>query len=355
MTDISITAKTVAEIEAIELESLEDCIGLEETEFQSVSSIKIPDVFFRKFGTGLPVIDAIVGKDGFLPGGVFTMTAPAGTGKTTLLLQVMDSLAKTGKRVGYISGEESIYQLAFTCKRLGVTKVKIANKTDVDSICKVMDSFDMLIIDSFQMLTTTKVTGSRKIEEYCIKRLVKFAKMTETTVGIICHLTKDGKLKGSTNIPHLVDMNMEVWKGDPEVYTTHDARVIRVVKNRYGQTGSIVLAMNEHGYDFMNPIALDEVSEDDIKKASAAQVRKMEEYSTIKNMVKDKSKITLRDVSQALSIDVGRAKRLLGDLLELGDLDKIGSGKDSYYEAGPDLVEEIENENRMMDELVDED
>jgi DNA repair protein RadA/Sms len=294
-----------------------------------------------------------MGKDGFLPGCTFTLTAPAGTGKTTFLLQIMDSLAMNGKRVGYISGEESIYQLAFTCKRLGVTKVKIANKTDVDSICAIMDNFDVLIIDSFQMMQTKRVTGSRKIENYIIHKLVKTAKQTECVVGIIAHLTKDGKIKGSTSVVHAVDATMEIWKGDPEVYNTHGARVVRVTKNRYGQTGSVVLSMGEKGYDFLNPIALDEISADDINKASAAQARKMAEYQSIKELVSTKKKVTLRDVSQSLGVDVGRAKRLLGDLVELGDLDKVGRGKDSHYEAGPDLVEELAALDAEIEEWED--
>ena len=333
-----VSTNTAKEIEAME----DDSIGLTETDFQTVSEIKIPDVFYRKFGTGLPVIDAIVGQDGFLPGGVFTLTAIAGCGKTTLLLQVMDSLAKTGKRVGYISGEESIYQLAFTCKRLGVTKVQIANKTDVDRICEAMSNFDMIVVDSFQMLTTNAVNGAKKVEDYAIRRLTKYAKINECTTGIICHLTKDGKLKGSTNIPHLVDMNMEIWKGDPEVYNTSAARIIRVSKNRFGQTGSVVLAMREKGYNFMEPIALDEISVDDVNKANAAQARKQAEYDAIRELVREKKSVGLRDVCKTLGIDVGRATRLISDLVTLGDLDSVGSGRDMRIEPGPDMIAEEE-------------
>lgn len=340
-----VTTNTAKEIEDME----DDSIGLSETEFQTVSTIKIPDVFFRKFGTGLPVIDAIVGKDGFLPGGTFTLTAVAGCGKTTLMLQVMDSLAKQGKRVGYISGEESIYQLAFTCKRLKVTKVQIANKTDVDRICAQMPHFDMLIVDSFQMLTTDKVNGAKKVEDYAIRRLVKNAKVNECTLGIICHLTKDGKMKGSTNIPHLVDMNMEIWRGDPEVYNTSSARIIRVSKNRYGQTGSVVLSMKEKGYNFMDPIALDEISADDVNKASAAQARKMAEYDSIRELVKRVGDVSLRDVCKTLSIDVGRATRLISDLVTLGDLDSVGTGRDMRIELGPDMIAEMEANEALVD------
>lgn len=340
-----VTANTAKEIEDME----DDSIGLSETEFQTVSTIKIPDVFYRKFSTGLPVIDAIVGKDGFLPGGTFSLTAPAGTGKTTFLLQVMDSLAKQGKKVGYISGEESIYQLAFTCKRLGVTKVQIANKTDVDRICAVMPDFDMLVIDSFQMLTTDKVNGAKKVEDYAIRRLVKNAKVNETAVGIICHLTKDGKMKGSTNVPHLLDANMEIWKGDPEVYNTSAARIIRVSKNRYGQTGSVVLAMREKGYNFLDPIALDEISADDVNKASAAQARKQAEYDSIRELVKREGDVSLRDVCKTLSIDVGRATRLISDLVTLGDLDSVGTGRDMRIEPGPDMIAEMEAQEALVD------
>ena len=336
----------VSKTTADEIDSFSN-MSMDETDFQVVSDIQIPDVFFRKFSCGLPIVDALVGKDGFLPGSSFTMTAPAGTGKTTFCLQTMEAFAANGKRVGYISGEESVYQLAFTCKRLGVKRVKIANKTDVDTICSTLENFDVVMVDSFQMLQSKKVNGGTKLQKYCIHRLVKAAKETECVLGVICHLTKDGKLKGDSSVIHAVDMNMEIWKGDPEVYDTHHARVIRVVKNRFGQCGSVVLKMGERGYDFHNPIALDEISESDITSANASQKRKQGEYDEVRKLVLKKEKITIKDVASALGVDAGRAKRLLADLVELEDLDKVGDGRTGvqpYYIRGPSLVSEEEVE-----------
>jgi len=100
--------------------------------------------------------------------------------------------------------------------------------------------------------------------------------------------------------------------------------------------------MREKGYDFFNPIALDEISADDVNKASAAQVRKQAEYDAIRQLVKDKRDVSLRDVCKELSIDVGRATRLIADLVTLGDLDSSGTGRDMRIEPGPDMIAEEE-------------
>jgi predicted ATP-dependent serine protease len=313
-----------------------------ETEFQVVSRIQIPDVFFRKFATGIPVIDALVGRDGFLPGSTFTLTAPAGTGKTTLLLQVMESLSKTGKRVGYISGEESIYQLAHNCKRLGVTHLKMANLVDVDKIIAAMPNFDMIVIDSFQMLTTSKVKGPNAIETYCIKELVAAAKKNECVTGIICHLTKGGQIKGSTNITHLVDMNVELWKADSEVFNTHKARVVRTTKNRFGSTGEVVLNMGDSGYDFDNPLMTEDVNVGEAERSVSRKAKASEEaHKKLKNLAITNSEgFKLRDAVEVLELDVTAVKVILRDMEALEMLDSEGRGRDKVWTATPDLLKE---------------
>jgi hypothetical protein len=93
----------------------------------------IREAFFHRMMTGIEEIDRVFGN-GILPGCAFTLTAQPGGGKTTLMLQIFEALARQGYKVGYASGEENRYQLAFNCRRLGVKELPIANQTEFDYI-----------------------------------------------------------------------------------------------------------------------------------------------------------------------------------------------------------------------------
>jgi len=230
-------------------------IGLNETSFASIGTIDIGDMDISRFNIGIPLIDTLLGR-GLMPSMVCTVAAPAGCGKTTLLLQLLESISTVSKKkVGYISGEEDISQLAYNAVRIGVTNVQVANMCNVDKICdEVLPKYDVIVIDSFQCLKSNLVKGVRKVQEYSINRIVKAAKETRCVVFNICHLTKDGKLKGDSGIMHSVDCTMQIYKGDPETYGHDEARIIEVAKNRFGKTGEIVLRMGSNGYDFTTNI-----------------------------------------------------------------------------------------------------
>ena len=121
-------------------------------QFTRAVDVKIPDVYNRRFKTGKDDLDAVFGGQGFLPGATFTLAAAPGTGKTSLLIQTLELLEKTGKKTAYISGEEGIEQLAFASKRLNVKHVPLANLTDVDEICKALSimSLTLLFLTHFQ-------------------------------------------------------------------------------------------------------------------------------------------------------------------------------------------------------------
>ena len=220
------------------------------TKFKTVSDIKIPDIFYRRYKSGISVMDDLFGE-GILPGSSVTMCAPAGCGKTTLLLQLLEGLSNNGYEVAYASGEENTYQLAFTCNRIGVKRVAVANMTDIDDLVDAMDDLDALVVDSFQALTSKKKMNSRALEKYAVSKLTRAAKDTECTLFFIMHLTKDGKLKGGTIVPHTVDVNMEISiEGD----IADSARKISFAKNRFGALNEVTLFLNAKGYDFGNPV-----------------------------------------------------------------------------------------------------
>ena len=139
-------------------------LNFNSTKLRKIKDIEVPDIFNRRLKTGINKIDVLF-DEGILPGSASTLTAKAGCGKTTFMLQMLNGLAKNGYRVGYFSGEESIYQLAFTANRVESTEVPVANITDIDPIKQMMNDLDLIVIDSFQALTSKTKMNSRQLEK----------------------------------------------------------------------------------------------------------------------------------------------------------------------------------------------
>ncbi len=292
------------------------------TNFKTVSDIEIPDIFYRRYKSGISVMDELFGE-GILPGSSVTMCAAAGCGKTTLLLQLLEGLSKNGYNVGYSSGEENTYQLAFTCNRIGVRKVAVANMTDIDELVDAMDDLDALVVDSFQALTTKKKMNSRALEKYAVSKLTRAAKDKECTVFFIMHLTKDGKLKGGTIVPHTVDVNMNITiEGDID----DNARKIFFTKNRFGPLNELTLFIGAKGYDFSAPVKIEESE----KKAPSKKSKKKMELEAILEM-REPPILNADRVASDLGIEVSRAQYLLRELTINKKIDKFGRGIDAIY------------------------
>ena len=292
------------------------------TNFKKVSDISIPDIFYRRYKSGIQVMDDLFGE-GILPGSSITMCASAGCGKTTLLLQLLEGLSKNGYDVAYASGEENTYQLAFTCNRINVKDVCIANETDIDTLADQMKNFDVLVIDSFQALTASKKMNSRELEKYAVSKLTRAAKDNECTVFFIMHLTKDGKLKGGTIVPHTVDVNMNIEiNGD----VSDDARKIFFSKNRFGALNELTLFIGAKGYDFSEAVKIEKSD----NKAPSKKSKKRQELDTIMTM-KEPPFLNIERVAKELNIDKTRAAYLLRELTINGKLKKYGKGKDAVY------------------------
>ena len=292
------------------------------TKFETVSDIKIPDIFYRRYKSGISVMDDLFGE-GILPGSSITMCAAAGCGKTTLLLQLLEGLTGNGYNVGYSSGEENTYQLAFTCDRIGVKEVAVANMTDIDDLVDAMDDLDALVVDSFQALTSKKKMNSRALEKYAVSKLTRAAKDKECTIFFIMHLTKDGKLKGGTIVPHTVDVNMNITiEGDID----DDARKIFFTKNRFGPLNELTLFIGKNGYDFSAPVKVEESE----NKAPSKKSRKAKDLDTILNMT-EPPHLTADRVMTELGVNYSRAYNLLRELVLDGKMDKFGKGKSATY------------------------
>jgi len=293
-------------------------IKMSSTKFQPVSQVVIPEVYSRRLKSGNEKIDAMFG-DGILPGSSITLTARAGMGKTTFVLQLLENLHNNGHRVGYCSSEESVAQLAMTCKRLQVNNIQVCNESDVDTISKYMDDLDVIVIDSFQGLVKGNKRG-RDLEKYCIEKLVVRAKETECAVILICHNTKAGGIKGSSLIIHAVDVNISInMIKDAEM----NARSIRFEKNRFGPANDIECFIEYSGYDFETEVIVDgdgdnKPSKSDKKKEQRDAILKLEN-------------VTVQEVCKKLSIDSTRAGFLLRELVMECKLVKQGRGVEATY------------------------
>jgi len=292
-------------------------LSFEKTKFAKVSEIKIPEIFFRRLKTGVTEFDQLFG-DGLLPGSSLTFTGVAGCGKTTALLQFTEALANNGYSVGYASGEENKFQLAYTCRRLNIESVMIANETDIDELAAAMKDLDVLVVDSFQALTSKQKLNHAELERYAVSTLVTAAKNNECTLIFVMHLTKAGKLKGSTLVPHAVDVNFMISM-DPDSDET--ARIIDVYKNRFGRTGTYSATMTSKG--------LEVTGRKEVEHAPSKKTRDSQHEEKV--MAMDPPNITKKRIINELGITPSQAYILLKKLTDEDKLVKYGRGDSAVW------------------------
>ena len=164
-----------------------------------------------------------------------------GIGKSTLLLQVASSIAKTNE-TAYVSGEESIEQIRLRAMRLGVEEapVQLASSTNMNNILETMEGNNppkVIIVDSIQTMFLDSIEsapGTVSQVRACAGELVRVAKATGISVFIVGHVTKDGAIAGPRVLEHMVDTVL-YFEGE----RTHPYRILRSVKNRFGATDEI--------------------------------------------------------------------------------------------------------------------
>ena len=201
-----------------------------------------------RFSTGMRELDRVLGGGAVLGSLVLVGGAP-GIGKSTLLLQICSSLC-AGRKVLYISGEESERQLKLRAERLGVVpdSLYILSETRLSDIMDAVNQLepDILIVDSIQTLYNEEndsAPGSVSQVKDCTMTLMQLSKSQGITVFVVGHINKDGNIAGPKVLEHMVDCVL-YFEGDPN--STY--RLLRAAKNRFGSTNEIgVFEMQDSG------------------------------------------------------------------------------------------------------------
>src|SRR6187551_135517 len=191
--------------------------------------------------SGVPEFDRVTGG-GFVRGSVLLMAGDPGIGKSTLLIQVAAALARAGQRTIYISGEEAVAQVRLRAERLGLAdaKVELAAETSVEDIIATLSEGKpprLVVVDSIQTMwtdmvdsapgTVTQVRGAAQL-------LIRFAKRSGAAVILVGHVTKEGQIAGPRVVEHMVDAVLS-FEGEG----SHQFRILRAAKNRFGPTDEI--------------------------------------------------------------------------------------------------------------------
>ena len=211
--------------------------------------------------TGIDEFDRVLGG-GLVSGGVVLLGGDPGIGKSTLLLQAMAALGGSGKlgRALYVTGEESVEQVALRAQRLGLVNatVELLAEVQLQAIVGAIQTLrpGVVVIDSIQTVYTEALEsapGSVAQVRECAAQLTRLAKQNAITIILVGHVTKEGAIAGPRVLEHIVDTVL-YFEGD-----THSSfRLVRAIKNRFGAANELgVFAMTERGLKGVaNPSAL---------------------------------------------------------------------------------------------------
>jgi DNA repair protein RadA/Sms len=212
-----------------------------------------------RFSTGLEEFDRTLGG-GLVQGSLILLAGDPGIGKSTILLQTSNSIAKQDKKVLYVSAEESASQIKLRAERLEVTSENlfVYSQTNFELIKNQIAQSEpsIVVIDSIQAVYTQNISSSpgsvSQIRE-CTNELMNIAKSKNITVIIVGHVTKEGTIAGPKVLEHIVD-SVIYFEGDR--YKSY--RILRCIKNRFGNTSEVgIFNMQDNGLvEVLNPSEL---------------------------------------------------------------------------------------------------
>jgi len=203
----------------------------------------------KRLTSGMSDVDTVLGG-GLVVGSVNLIAGQPGIGKSTLLLQLADAIAKK-HRVLYVSGEESGHQVGLRAERLGVSaasSLELATSTSADDIAATVagKAFDLVVVDSIQTVSVAAVSsaaGSVSQITNSTQLILNAAKQSSTAVVLVGHVTKEGAIAGPKVLEHVVDVVLQL-EGD----RYGGFKVLRATKNRFGPTSEAgIFEMDEKG------------------------------------------------------------------------------------------------------------
>lgn len=222
----------------------------------------VPLTLDTRLPTGVSEFDRVLGG-GMVAGSVVLIGGDPGIGKSTILLQTAIHMAQDDNLAGsalYVTGEESLSQVAMRAQRLGLPNdhLQVLAETNVEAICQVLSQLQpaVAVIDSIQTLFTEAIQsapgGVSQIRESAAI-LTRYAKQTGTALFLVGHVTKEGALAGPRVLEHMVDTVL-YFEGQSD----SRFRMIRAVKNRFGAVNELgIFAMTDTGLkEVANPSAI---------------------------------------------------------------------------------------------------
>ncbi len=226
------------------------------SEVQCLSEVESGEIL--RIPAGMQEFDRVLGG-GFVPGSVVLLTGDPGAGKSTILIQTLAHAAST-RRVLYVSGEESLQQIAARARRikLPAQNLKMLGETSVERILAVCETEqpEIMVIDSIQVMccdSLDSVPGGVSQVRESAAVLTQLAKRSSMIVLIVGHVTKDQTIAGPMTLSHIVDTQIMLSSTEDSRY-----RILRATKNRYGAVNEIGLfAMTGSGLrEVRNPSAI---------------------------------------------------------------------------------------------------
>lgn len=239
---------------------------------QSINDIKEEEIF--RFTSGDAELDTVLGG-GIVPGSLTLIGGSPGVGKSTLLLKVSGDIAKNGKNILYVTGEESASQIKLRANRLDANNdnLFLLSEIRLEQVLIELEhrNYDFLIIDSIQTLYSEEISsapGSVTQVRQITFELMRVAKERDLAIFIIGHITKEGSIAGPRVLEHIVDTVL-YFEGD----SSQELRILRGFKNRFGPTSEIgVFEMRNDGLVPATDIASRFFNRDSTQSGSALTV-----------------------------------------------------------------------------------
>ena len=214
----------------------------------NILDLSVPDQLRNKVKTGVDYIDSALGGEGFTPSMVTFFTGEPGSGKTTMMLDMANSLSRKGAAVVFNTAEESLYQVKLVVERLKLrTGFAVGQETHVPTLLEKCDALRaknpgkpfFLIIDSLQCMDDGKYgdghTNSKSAER-ALGMITDYCKEHYVNAVVIGQVNKGGQMAGTNKLKHMVDamMHLGVERKDADL---EGCRVLQTTKNRFGGCG----------------------------------------------------------------------------------------------------------------------